>query len=277
MTLDQYTIYSNMAVKLFTFMNGKINNMNRSCTLTIDMYDDVGHTFGNIRFPNSIFIHIGTIVDYCEKFNVQSPIHEYIVTTLAWCIAHELFHAEQLLSIPLYRGNDEYRNSIEESAQRASWNWIRENKTELKLLTGSEIIAEKLTWDHKPIIEEQEYIKAPIDIFYMQTIANIVLRSMDLFRSLKTFKRPDVKDIIISFNGLEAIYIKKDGIYLDDNVSDFCTLVYKYCGYYDNYGLDIFEEVGDDKDGNPVSFIDFTILDESFYPMSFEGDKISTL
>ena len=63
MTYEEYHFYSDIAIKLFNYMNGNINKMNSKCELYIDMYDYINHTYANIRYPNFIFIHIGTIVD----------------------------------------------------------------------------------------------------------------------------------------------------------------------------------------------------------------------
>ena len=270
MTIEEYGIYSNIATKLFDYMNGRINTMNNKCVLYIDMYDFVKCTYANIRYPNFIFIHIGTIIDsWNDEWSVYIDKKDYITSCIAWALSHELHHADQLISMITYNNNIAYKQRIEADVERASYDWVNNHKKELSYITGFNIVIDKLTSPSLP--DNAAYTKANPREFYLQTIANIVIRDLDLFYGLKVFTNDDIcEDMILVFNKIDTIVIKSNGRFLEENIPLFSSLVYKWTGEYDTYHIyaDISFSYVNDK--RKTAIVNFTISDRLIDPMRFK-------
>ena len=46
MTVEEYVIYSEKARQIFSFLNGRVNSLNKYCILVTDSYDFVNKTYG---------------------------------------------------------------------------------------------------------------------------------------------------------------------------------------------------------------------------------------
>lgn len=126
MTIEDYRVYSAMAKILFGYMNGKINTLNKYCTMNLMMYDFANKNFGIINYPNYITIYIGNIVDsWRDEWSSIISRHDYIGSCIAWAIAHELHHADQLISMLQYNANQDYKRQVENDVERASYDWVK--------------------------------------------------------------------------------------------------------------------------------------------------------
>lgn len=268
MTFQDYHFYSDIAVKIFNFMNGYINTMNRECTLYIDMYDLIHGTYANIRYPNSIFIHIGTIIDsWDDDWGTIMDRSSYIASCIAWAISHELHHADQLISMVRYNNNKEYKESVEGDVERASYDWVANHSREIRDLIGIPIVITDIESGSLP--KSGNYRKANIEQFYKQNIANIIIRDLNLFSKLEVFTNDSITDdIILTFNGIDSVIIKSNGRYLRENISAFSSIVYKYSGYFDTYHIKI-ETKTDNINGKNIANVNFIITDALIYPMIF--------
>lgn len=237
MTAEEYGIYSELSRKLFNFMNGRINVLNKNCELHIDPYDYITNTNANIRYPNNIFVHIGNIVDsWDNKWAKYVTRHDFISTTLAWAIAHELFHADQLISMIQYNRNDRYKKSIEGDVERASYDWISSHAKEISMIGGFTVIISDLT--AKSLPKTSNYRKASAKEYYIQTIANIILRDFNVTNNLTSLKdNSTIKTIWINFNDAEVVCIKKSGEYLEESIQLFSQLAYNWAGNFDIYRI----------------------------------------
>ena len=121
---NDFIRYSNIARDLFGYMNGKINKLNSQCFLNIEGYDLINRTTANIRYPNTICVFIGNAMNsWSDEYSQYIDKDSFICTVIAWSLAHELFHADQLLSMIQYNSNIHYKQSIECDVETASYYW----------------------------------------------------------------------------------------------------------------------------------------------------------
>lgn len=273
MTVEEYGIYSELTRKLFDFMNGRINVLNKNCELHIDPYDYITNTNANIRYPNNIFVHIGNIVDSWNNDWARFVTrHDFISTTLAWAIAHELFHADQLISMLQYNRNDRYRRSVEGDVERASYDWVSNHAKEISKIGGFNVIIRELTAQSLP--KTSNYKKASIKEYYIQTIANIILRDFTVTNNLSSLKdNSTVKTIWINFNDAEVVCIKRGGEYLEESVQLFTQLAYNWAGNFDIYKVLASESIFIDRATNEECVeIKFMFKDQKIRGVIFKED-----
>lgn len=273
MTIEEYQYYSSITTKLFDYMNGQINVINCQCKLEINMYDLVNGTYGNIRYPNMIIINVGTIIDswnddYIRYMNKQ----DYVGTCIAWAIAHELHHADQLISMIQYNRNPDYKRAIETDVEQASYRWVGVHAREISAIGGFRVVINDL---ETPALNDGigMYTKASVKEFYLQTIANVILRDFSAFQSLSVFTDDSLADdIVIVFNDMDSsVVIKSYGNYLIQNIDIFANLAYRYAGYFDTYSITAKVDYNTTvKTDRKIAIVTFTISDSLVYPMIFK-------
>lgn len=273
MTLEEYRKYSDIATVLFNYMNGRINTMNSGCTLYIDMWDNITKTYANIRYPNYVILHVGSIIDsWDDKWSIILDRHDYICTCIAWALSHELHHADQFISMLMYSKDMNYRSRIEADVERASYDWVQNHRYELASVGGFNIIIDRLSSSDLPTTGN--YKKATVREFYLQTIANIVIRDMDLFAKLKIFTDDSIADdIILIFNDTDTVVIKSNGTYLEGNIPLFSSMVFKWVGYYDTYRINADVSFSYIDNTRTAAIVKFKISDQLIKPMTFMDNK----
>lgn len=241
MTIEEYNKYSIDAINLFNFMNGNINRM-CNCILEIDSYNFITGNRANISYPNRISIYLGKIIDdWDDSWNANTVItkEQYVLATISWVLAHELHHADQLISMIMYNQDMSYRNSKETDVEIASYNWIYLHEKELSTICRCNLnmaISCLYSKDINPETDIGNYTRATPKEFYLQTIANIILHDFDLFDELRVFTNDNMSDdIILVFNNVDSITIKSCGSYLPENTNKFVELVYKHFARYTRY------------------------------------------
>ena len=262
MTFEEYHYYSDIANRLFNYMNGNINVLNSNCSLYIDMYDYITGTYANIRYPNFVTIHIGTIIDtWKESWEGYINKKDFICTCIAWALSHELHHADQLISMIQYKSNIEYKDKVEADVSRASYDWVLNHSKELSSIGGFTVVINDL--DSVSLPDHENYTKASVKEFYLQTIANIILRDLDLFNKLSVFTNDSITDdIILIFNNQDQIAIKSFGNYIPENVNTFSQLAYKWAGYFDRYRIAAEMTRVICNDGRKLAIVKFNISDQ---------------
>lgn len=252
MTNTEFRYYSNKAINIFNYMNGRINIINNFCYLDIGYYDFLQNTYANIRYPNNITIHIGTIVDsWNDNWSNIMTKSDYVCTCIAWALAHELHHADQLISMVNYNANIDYKNKVEGDVERKSYDWVFNHSRELHDIGGFNVVIHNLESPTLP--ESGSYTKASVKEFYLQTIANIILRDFDLFNNLKVFSdNYDTNSIILNFNNMDFVQIKNNGEYIPYNINYFSQLVYKWAGDFDIYKVSASSYVDSNKNATVV-------------------------
>ena len=268
--IEELQEYISAANTFFEFMNGKINTMN-PCTFRIEMYDYNGRAYANINYPNDVYINIGTIAESWndEWIQIMSK-RDYIFTIIAWSIAHELFHADQLISMVAYNHDPTYRLKVEGDVQRASYDWVYKNRKKLSELGNFNCKIAFISSEILPPVSD--YRKASAKEFYFQTIANIILRDLELFNQLTILKNDnDTDSILVVFNKQDSIMIKEKGMYKDDRIKQFSDLAYKYAGQYVRYSVSIATQLYNNKS----CIVDITITDQLVEMMRFKKeDKV---
>lgn len=269
MTHDEFTKYKNIAINVFNYMNGTVNVLNKSCIIDIDAYDNVYQTYGNIRFPNHIYIHIGTIVDsWDDMWSVAMKKDEYVVSCICWAICHELHHADQLISMIRYNQSEAYKNDMEIAVDHASYYWVMNHSIDLRRITGVNIKIGELTSSNIEDVSSSPYRKAKAKEFYLQTIANTILRDINLFSSLKIFTDDKLcDDIILVFNDYDSVIIKSGGNYIESNIPYFSQLAYKWAGMFDSYRVKATVNPMTGDNGRIVMIVNFHIEDMCIYPI----------
>lgn len=269
MTIEEYKYYSDMAIRLFNFMNNRINKLNKDCFLEIEMYDLATDTFGNIRYPKVICLYVGSIIDkWNDEWDTYINKEDYIGTCMAIAIAHELHHADQYIAMMRYKHDDLYRKAIEDDVNRAAYEYVFINRDALSKVGGFNIIISDLRIQNLP--SEGHYRSASTREFYLQTIENIIIRDKNLYEKVKPFLIDSSVDrVFIRFNMAEYIVIKNNKRFLRNSISAFSTLVYRYAGYFDGYSVRV-EASRNDVDGCVVSTIDFIISNQSVNGLIFK-------
>ena len=172
MTTEEFTYYSNIARRMFDFMNGKINPIN-ICHLEIALYGNHPRMFGDFRNPNRIRLFMENIInDWKPEFydNYKVTHYDYTCNLIALTICHELFHSEQVLDGIRYSDDKEYYDSIETAVKIEALNWI-ENSSIDKVF-HFEICIEDFG---KDVPYEYQQLDE-IDGFYYQILVNGVER-----------------------------------------------------------------------------------------------------
>lgn len=264
MTIEEYRLYSDVAFRIFNYMNGRINTLNRYCKLEICMYDNINGTLGNINYPDHVSINIGTIIDcWRDKWSKWLNRHDYICTCISWTLSHELHHADQLISMVKYNENKEYKCEVEGDVERASYDWVLRHSSKLSKVGNFNVVLRFLTSETMPKIGH--YSKPSVKDYYLQTIANVIIRDLDLFNTFNVFKHDQLSDtIILEFQGQDQVVIKSNKKYLKENIDQFNILAYKWAGYYDRYSIQVISDYLDER--NKVVLVKFIFSDMTIKP-----------
>ena len=114
------------------------------------------------------------------------------------------------------------------------------------------------------------YTRASVAQFYKQTIANIIIRDLDLFNKLIVFTDDNsCDDIVLNFNNTDTVVIKTNGNYSPENINLFSNLAYKYAGYFDLYHISAISNINE-VNGRKIATVEFMITDNFIKPMIFK-------
>lgn len=275
LTVKEFEYYSDITRKFFNYMNGKVNRI--LCTLEIRLSDPINRAMGNIVYPNFVSIYLGTILDnYSPEIAEVLTKEDFMVSSIAWSICHELSHSDQLISMVQYGSNQEYKNKVEMEVELQSHNWVCAHVNELSSLCGFRFHIEDLcTTELEEAIEMSvKYKSADVKEYYLQTIFNTILRNLDMIYDpvLDIFIKDDkVDNIIIKFESDDKtlLQIKKDGVYLSENMSAFAKLVYMYSGRFDWYVVTVTVDTLED---GKTAIVDFSKENATINPIIFKEE-----
>lgn len=269
MTLSEYSAYSNISKNIFNYMNGRINPYNL-CELNIATYSVKGYN-GYIKYPKQIIIYIGTILNGWEDEYFDQGINkiDFCCTYIAWVIAHELFHSEQVINLHKYSNDIEYRNIRENDVNRISWNWVRDHKEEISNLFDFNCIIETLTVSDLP--KETNYAKvSSLKEFYSQNIINIgsancdigdkIIEAMDKYTNIGF-------EIYCGKDFCKGVWIKKNGEFLLESLEAFTDILNKYCSPYSTFKIQ--RKISEIENDKSTGFIEINILNPLIEPMQF--------
>lgn len=270
MTLSEYSAYSNITRSIFNYMNGKINPYN-ICKLNIATYSVKGYN-GFIKYPNSITIYIGTILDSWDDKYFDQGLNkiDFCCTYIAWVVAHELFHSEQSLNMFNYSNNTNYRTIHENDVNRISWNWVNDHKEEISRLFDFNCIIKDLTVDNLP--KESNYAKvSSLKEFYLQNIINIgssaycdltnkIIEAMDKYRNIAF-------EVNLADKFCRGVWIKRDNEFLLDSLQAFTAIINDFCSPYSTFKIQ--HKISVLQNDESTAFIEINIADPVIEPMEF--------
>ena len=268
-SIEEYKFYSDIAIRIFNYMNGKINTLNRNCKLSIH-YNGINGAIGLTNYPDHIEIYIGSIMlNWRDEWSSLFDRHDYICTCIAWTLSHELYHTDQLIYMHQYNNNTEYRQSIEGDVERMSYDWVVKHAPQLSKIGGFNVVIEYLSSETLPDVGH--YNKASIKEYYLQTILNVIIRDPYVFNIFDVFKNDKLSNtIILEFGGQDRVTIKSNKRYLKENIDLFNAITYKWVGTHDDYYVTISSSYIDDD--NMVVLVGFEFKNLCITP--FESSDI---
>lgn len=270
-SISEIKLYSNLANRIFNYMNGKINIINYPCILNIQCKDCVNNNLGTIQFPNLITIYLEEISDiYTENISKYIDRESLISSMIAWTISHELHHAEQLINLCKYRNDIDYRNKIEEDVQIASYLWVKNHKDEISQLFNFNCIIDNLSAENL-VQTNKDYKQAELKDFYIQGILYLLMKLDNSEEYLNIINSND--NIFIHFynqNNTDSVCIKKNGKYIRENLNKFNILVYNNATKFHNYKYNIRFYNVIDSNGIYKLCISFTVFNTMINLMDFK-------
>lgn len=263
---NEFENYASYARMLFAYMNGRINVLNNSCNLDIG-YIGANYRYGAIRYPNHITIYIGSIMStWNDKWSSIVSKRDYVMTCVTLAIAHELHHADQLITMLLYNDDPSYKKRVEGDVERASYDWVNKNAKVLGEIGAFKVVLDCLTFSTLP--KTGNYKRASIKELYLQTIKNVLMRNPELYRMVKIFENDKLADdIVMIFNGMEQVMIKRDGVYMAENLTLFSSLVYRYASYYDSYNIKSDMLLYEYPNKHTLAMVDVRITNQMLNPL----------
>lgn len=102
-------MYMDDTIKIFEYLNGKVNPFNK-CKLSLCLFSNFN--YAQFQYPNMINIFLGSIVDHFADGG-----RDRVLSIVALCTSHELFHADQSVNGKTYKANAAYSTNVENAAQ----------------------------------------------------------------------------------------------------------------------------------------------------------------
>lgn len=267
---QQYTFYSKFAYTAFEYLKSKINRYINP-KLEVDYIDAVGFTFANFRRPNSVYIHIDNIVTECRNGNNTNKVCSMIIIVLT----HELYHSEQLMSQELYRTDQCYKITVENSVNFEIYNFLLVNKNEIDSIFGINLdlsYLESLNSKYEYRQWDRFYKRCNVQQMYEYTIMNVIFRKDNKYYEFAEKYLYKYDNIVIDFNGENNFLIKSNGEFCDQNLNPFIMAADMAAGRYDCYTVNTSNSEKPYRDNETVLYITFTISNRKIIPVIFRNE-----
>lgn len=195
---------------LFDYLNGKINPRN-ICVYNLGYFS--ANNYAQFQYPNIMTIFIGSIVDYFYSIN-DDPItrHNKVMSISALCIAHELYHADQLIDANKYTKDDNYRCMVEDAAEYNAELYCATHIKEFKSLFGFTYnIVSPNQSDFSATKTTRVSDETMLDYLYCAVLGTF--RSPDIANEIKSMYHLDNLAIALYWNGkfIDVISVKENG------------------------------------------------------------------
>lgn len=237
-TLEEYKKYKPLAINIFNWLNGKVNTINNSAILEAIMYkDNTTGLLANLRYPMCVTIYLGGILESLDEVPEYS-YYNSVCSLITLATVHELLHADQALSIIEYSRNPTYCIMIEDAIERESYVWVMNN---ISIIRDNLEFDVDMSFMPGQIVKRyyettSSYTRINAEIYYKQTMSNILLRSSALPLEIEQVLNKS-ENIEVVFNSNTHIIVKMHGIYVMENIPTFSHLSYTFSGMYDQYSV----------------------------------------
>lgn len=213
--------YKKFIHELMDFLNPYITPMN-PCSIIIDVYNP--YNYAEFRRPNIITVYLGSVIN-----NFWGSKPEKIMSILAVCITHELYHAYQNIDMLRYTYDKDYNALIEQQAEYMAEQFVLLNAELFKTKFGFDPTDWIKSYTKRP---EVSYENFQLREFYIDTLVAIVFRNEDARKTLeKWFDRREgnfSQNLAIVFEDNDDeiywhIIIRHGEEYIQQSVQEFCT------------------------------------------------------
>lgn len=129
-----YQKYTPIVLDLFNYLNGRINPLN-ICTPLIGGFSV--DNYAQFQYPNRMCIFLGSIIEnFYDKNDSDQDNIDIIMSVVALCLSHELYHANQNIDAHRYKNDDQYMKNIEDSTEYLAEKFCIDNTEMFKLKFG---------------------------------------------------------------------------------------------------------------------------------------------
>jgi len=219
MAYDKIQEYIDLSNKIFKCLNGEVNKVNNNIKFIISPSD-----YSNIsgRMKNHMVLEL-----YIYKIISDSSNDDIIIkNSILFTIIHELFHADQRMSLFEYECNDDYVDMVEAQVNFMTSIYIINNRVILEELFGFKILIHNIKIFLRRLEDNNNgiYYKR-IDMFdyYYETLKYLFKNNIHLLSDLLYYESN------IEFHCDEYCSMIKKNNTFNTNTNDFSKII------YDNY------------------------------------------
>lgn len=204
--IDLMRQYTPDVVRIFDYMNGRINKRN-ICKLYVSYFSR--ENYAHFQYPNSITVFLGSIInnfyDFNNEYNCTS--RDAILSVVALCIAHELNHADQDTNSKTYSTDVNYAENIENAAEYNAEKFCVDHIAEFKSIFGFEYVFERI------VSPKGYYEICSPENFYPYMILGL-FRNYKLYTDLLELiiTKPNIYITIIYQEHMERFNVKLNGV-----------------------------------------------------------------
>lgn len=215
-----FIYYSDLAQKTFNLLNGRINKINTNLILSIS---DDNEAYATIFRKSIVIININKII------NDLRNEHDLIITNIIYNIAHELFHADQVVDDYNYLHNDSYKNKKEEEAIYRAITFILINKELIEEQLNIKINDEVLIYSRDQV-DKRIGINQIAD-YERCNLEECIKTNLRILTKIEDLDLDDYDNVIFQIeNGYmkDSIIIKSDGTYSLEAVNELQRMLRTY-------------------------------------------------
>lgn len=217
MQYNEINEYLKFAYKVFEYLNGEINKVNKNVILSIYPYN-VGR-LGEMTQRSTLKLYIYDIIERCN--NDSNVIKNNILFT----IVHELYHTDQFLSPYEYTINQEYNDRIEKQVNYMTIIYLVDNRKRLEENLDVRIMVDHLNQYLKMItndlVDPIRYKRISIFNYYYEIIRYLFSNLPNNFSDLL-----DAEPNIHLVCNDEKFIIKKDGVF-NENIDELNRIIHE--------------------------------------------------
>ena len=255
-------MYKQDAINIFNYLNGKVNKMN-ICRLSMCLFSNMN--YAQFQYPNSINIFLGSIVDHFADMG-----RDTVLSAIAMCTSHELFHADQEVNGRRYKANAAYCKNVEDAAQYNAEVFCYSHRSDFMKQFG-------FKYETKVQSNFGNYVKASYKEYYANAILGL-FRSEELYTEfVKRMLAAENFAIALQYGPKEEIsydmvIMKRGGVIMENQVTmdAFVNMLNEVrrgiasCVYYFSV-----RAINQDIGGAPFDIFQIEVEDLEYNPILF--------